>query len=171
MSENLTPGTFTPADYTPDKNAIKPLEPFRFWCQHVLPLVYDDSLSYYELLCKVVDYLNKTMEDVDLLSQDVTNMFTAYGELQTFVNTNIKENMTAPAIHRAYNFHLLSSMGTITVRSSMFSFFSSIVFSIGRKTVNSKWLNSKCHYLLNALMSTAPTVESVLTPARIMDVF
>ena len=91
MSENLTPGTFTPADYTPDKNAIKPLEPFRFWCQHVLPLVYDDSLSYYELLCKVVDYLNKTMEDVDLLSQDVTNMFTAYGELQTFVNTNIKE--------------------------------------------------------------------------------
>ena len=33
------------------------LAPFRFWCQKVLPLVYDDSLSYNELLCKVVDYL------------------------------------------------------------------------------------------------------------------
>lgn len=41
--------------------------PFRFFCQKVLPLVYDDSLSYYELLCKVVDYINKLIEsDVEL---------------------------------------------------------------------------------------------------------
>ena len=38
---------------------------FRFWCQKVLPLVYDDSLSYEELLCKVVNYLNKVIEDVN----------------------------------------------------------------------------------------------------------
>lgn len=31
---------------------------FRFWCQKVLPLVYDNSLSYYEVLSKVVHYLN-----------------------------------------------------------------------------------------------------------------
>lgn len=31
---------------------------FRFWCQKVLPLVYDDSLSYYEVLSKVVHGLN-----------------------------------------------------------------------------------------------------------------
>lgn len=37
---------------------------FRFWCQKVLPLVYDDSLSYYEVLCKVVKYIN------DLIDQD-----------------------------------------------------------------------------------------------------
>ena len=43
---------------------------FRFWCQKVLPLVYDDSLSYYELLCKVVKYLNYTMADVVKLSDD-----------------------------------------------------------------------------------------------------
>lgn len=35
---------------------------FRFWCQKVLPLVYDESLSYYEILCKVVDYINKLIE-------------------------------------------------------------------------------------------------------------
>ena len=33
-----------------------------FWCQKVLPLVYDDSLSYYELLCKVVDKLNEMVD-------------------------------------------------------------------------------------------------------------
>lgn len=31
---------------------------FRYWCQTTLPTVYDDSLSYYELLNKVVAHLN-----------------------------------------------------------------------------------------------------------------
>ena len=74
------------ANFTPNKGAYTELKPFRFWCQKVLPLVYDDSLSYYELLCKVVDYLNKTMEDVDTLNDDVTNLFTAYDQLQNWVN-------------------------------------------------------------------------------------
>lgn len=52
---------------------------FRFWCQKVLPLVYDDSLSYYELLCKVVKYLNNTNEDVKLLGN-------SYLKLVEFVN-------------------------------------------------------------------------------------
>lgn len=38
------------------------LKHFRFWCQKVLPLVYDDSLSYYEVLCKVVKYLNEMLQ-------------------------------------------------------------------------------------------------------------
>ena len=55
------------------------LKPFKFWCQKVLPLVYDDSLSYYELLCKVVDYLNKTMTDVTVLHDE-------FVQLQSWVN-------------------------------------------------------------------------------------
>lgn len=35
---------------------------FRFWCNKVLPAVYDDSLTYYELLCKVVKYLNDVID-------------------------------------------------------------------------------------------------------------
>lgn len=50
------------------------LKPFRFWCQKILPLVYDDELSYYELLCKVVDYLNKTMEDVTYLHDEFVKL-------------------------------------------------------------------------------------------------
>lgn len=75
------------ADYTPTLGEYTELKPFRFWCQKVLPLVYDDSLSYYELLCKVVDYLNKTMEDVDTMHDDVVNLHAAYVQLQTYVNT------------------------------------------------------------------------------------
>lgn len=81
---SITPND--PADFTPEVGNYKTLQPFRYWCQKVLPLVYDDSLSYYELLCKVVDYLNKTMEDVETLNGDVTNLHTAYEELQSYVN-------------------------------------------------------------------------------------
>ena len=45
--------------------------PFRFWCQKVLPLVYDDSLSYYELLCKVVGKLNELAGNQNNLSDEI----------------------------------------------------------------------------------------------------
>ena len=35
---------------------------FKFYCQKVLPLVYDESLSYYEVLCKLADYMNTMFE-------------------------------------------------------------------------------------------------------------
>ena len=73
-------------DFTPGRGDYTPLKPFRFWCQKILPLVYDDSLSYYELLCKVVDYLNKTMEDVETLEGDISSMYEAYEQLETYVN-------------------------------------------------------------------------------------
>ena len=74
------------ANFTPELGNYRSLQPFRFWCQKVLPLAYDDSLSYYELLCKVVDYLNKTMEDVETLHGDVTGLHKAYVKLQGYVN-------------------------------------------------------------------------------------
>ena len=86
MSDERTIKPNAPADFTPQLGDYKTLQPFRYWCQKVLPLVYDDSLSYYELLCKVVDYLNKTMEDVETLHSDVTSLHTAYNELQSYVN-------------------------------------------------------------------------------------
>lgn len=64
-------------------NNYNDLQPFRFWCQKILPLVYDDSLSYYELLCKVVDYLNKTMEDVTYLHDE-------FMKLKDFVDNYFK---------------------------------------------------------------------------------
>lgn len=86
MSDERTIKLNGTANFTPKLNNYKTLEPFRYWCQKVLPLVYDDSLSYYELLCKIIDYLNKTMEDVDTLHEDVTNLHSAYVQLQNYVN-------------------------------------------------------------------------------------
>lgn len=37
------------------------MKPFRWFSNKILPLVYDDSLSYYEVLCKVVAKLNEVI--------------------------------------------------------------------------------------------------------------
>lgn len=55
--------------------------PFMFWCQKVLPLVYDDSLSYYEVLCKLVTYVNGLRDDVIKLGEDVSELNKLYNEL------------------------------------------------------------------------------------------
>lgn len=38
---------------------------FRFWAQKVLPTTYDESLSYYEVLCKLRDKLNEVIDAVN----------------------------------------------------------------------------------------------------------
>lgn len=55
------------------------MKPFGFWCQKVLPLVYDDSLSYYEVLCKVRDKLNEVINCCN-------NADTRFAELQTEID-------------------------------------------------------------------------------------
>ena len=50
------------------------LETFKFWCFKVLPLVYDDSLSYYEVLCKVVDYINKLIEQDKVFGNEIEKL-------------------------------------------------------------------------------------------------
>ena len=69
-----------PADFAPDLNyGASGIGSFRFWCQKTLPLVYDDSLSYYELLCKLAKFMQDAVEDISTLDK-------AYLELQDYVN-------------------------------------------------------------------------------------
>lgn len=81
-----------------------PFEPYtgqgklRFWCQKVLPLVYDESLSYYELLNKVVDYLNNTIDDVSACEDNITALRDAFVQLQDYVNEQLED--FAPEVER-----------------------------------------------------------------------
>ena len=62
------------------------MKPFRFWCQKVLPLVYDDSLSYYELLCKVVEYINSLIEQDKLFADDIETLKENVSVIQSFID-------------------------------------------------------------------------------------
>lgn len=62
------------------------IEKVRFWCFKVLPLVYDDSLSYYEVLCKCVDKLNEVIEEVDKLPATLAEIKAAIAQLQEWID-------------------------------------------------------------------------------------
>ena len=53
------------------------VEHLRYWVQKVLPLVYDDSLSYYELLDKVVKKLNETIDVANVTEEHIEEEVTA----------------------------------------------------------------------------------------------
>lgn len=74
------------SNITPNLEPTKDLSKFRFWCQKVLPLVYDDSISYYEVLCKVVDYLNTVIDNINIDADNIDELADDFLELQTYVN-------------------------------------------------------------------------------------
>lgn len=59
---------------------------FRFWCYKVLPLVYDDSLSYYEILCKMVTYINNLIETDKLQNDDIDKLKKELQSVQNWIN-------------------------------------------------------------------------------------
>jgi predicted nucleic acid-binding Zn-ribbon protein len=59
------------------------LTPFAFWCQKVMPAVLDDSLSFYEVLCKLTAKLNDAIETINGHSELITTMQSEIDSLQT----------------------------------------------------------------------------------------
>lgn len=53
-------------------DTVSMLNKMSFYCQPILPLVYDESMSYYETLCKVVGQLNTTGDAVNKLNEGLT---------------------------------------------------------------------------------------------------
>ena len=58
---------------------------FRYWCYKVLPLVYDDSLSYYEVLCKVVEYINRMVDNQREFGDDLGELKSELEEVQEWI--------------------------------------------------------------------------------------
>lgn len=64
------------------------VEPVRYWCHKILPLVYDDSLSYMELLNKVVYKLNEVVNNNNELPTYIAEQIRNYinsGEIKKVV--------------------------------------------------------------------------------------
>ena len=47
---------------------------FKMWCYKVLPLVYDESLSYFEILCKVVNYINNLIDQDKIIGNELNDL-------------------------------------------------------------------------------------------------
>lgn len=59
---------------------------FRYWCQKIIPLVYDDSLSYYEILCKVVSYINNLITDNNQMIDEINAIKAELDTVQKWID-------------------------------------------------------------------------------------
>ena len=90
----------------------KDLSEFRFWCFKVLPLVYDDELSYYEVICKCVDYINNLIENDKAISNEVEQLKQEMKQVQELIDKY--DTSFAESIIREY----LATMIFITISDS-----------------------------------------------------
>lgn len=78
-----------------------PIPRFRYWVQFVLPLVYDDTLSYQETLYKVVDYLNQMVATQNQIGQDLNELADELKVVQEWIDnfdTSYAEQIIADKI-------------------------------------------------------------------------
>lgn len=79
---------------------------FRAWFSPVLPLVYDDSLSYYEQLCKLVKKTNEVIDTLNEFNVNIENMVDGkIATLKDYVDAeNLKQDDNLDAeIEKVYN--------------------------------------------------------------------
>ena len=64
---------------------METISKLRFWCYKILPLVYDDSLSYYEAICKTTQKLNEIIGNVnelpDYINKEIAEQIGNNGDL------------------------------------------------------------------------------------------
>lgn len=76
-------------------NSFTPITTLRYWCQKVIPLVYEDSLSYYELLSKVVGKINELIvnnnELPELIVEQIQEMLDS-DTIEEIVKEFLEEN-------------------------------------------------------------------------------
>ena len=72
-------------------NNYEILHPFQAWVQQSLPAVYDDSLSYTDLLYKMLSYINKLVTNSNYFSEDIKKMYDYVNNY--FNNLNVQENI------------------------------------------------------------------------------
>lgn len=77
------------------------LRHFRFWCQKVLPLVYDDSISYYETLCKIAAHLNEIISSQNATLDELESIHQAIDQINEWI-----DNFEPSVVDEIINQHL-----------------------------------------------------------------
>ena len=62
----------------------KKIEFFNFYYRSILPIVYDDTLSYYEQLCKMAEKLNEVIASQNCVTEE-------WAKLQEWIDSQLKE--------------------------------------------------------------------------------
>lgn len=103
------------------------IETMRFWCQKVLPLVYDNSLSYYEVLNKVAFKLNEVIEkintDMGNIERVVTQILTEWlndGTLEDIIGDTLDHLDSRTTKLESEAIKMMKSLGVVKGKNVVF---------------------------------------------------
>lgn len=121
------------ADFTPTLKPYKSVRPFMAWCQKVLPTIYDDSLSYYELLSRLLMYIKDTISNIDGFYDDIKELNETYRKLEEYVNSYF-DSLDVPSEVRSEVEQTLDNMASsgelATMLYQFFNFRLNIKFAV-----------------------------------------
>ena len=112
---------------------IGDIRKFKFWCQKVLPLVYDDSLSYYEVLCKLVNYLNNVIADVN--------------SIPDYIDDVINDRLSDEHLHELIEQFVLNIESAISSNNEGDNINSSADYNVGQML----WWNGKLYKVIRKI--------------------
>lgn len=95
---------------------------FRFWCQKVLPLVYDDSLSYYEVLCKMYDYINSIIDDNKAIIDELDELKAEMQEVKNWI-----DNFDTSFVEELVNEYLTKAIKAVWFGLSSSGYFMAVI--------------------------------------------
>lgn len=102
-------------------DTVSMLNTMRFYCQPILPLVYDESMSYYETLCKVVGQLNTTGETVNKLNEGLTGEISDRQAADAALDARIKEIEETNGKLHFLKFDGANPSGAMPTRSELYN--------------------------------------------------
>lgn len=97
------------------------IDKFNFWCQQVIPLIYDNGLSYYEILCKLKVKINEIIESQNnLITQFEELLKWIDTELESYANKKLEEWLTDGTFENLINKVLFESFNQICINVKTF---------------------------------------------------
>lgn len=75
-------------NFTPDMKPYKPLSPFKLFVKSNFPFIEAtfEALDNYGLYCKIVEYLNTVISNENEVEENVSSLYNAFVELNTYVS-------------------------------------------------------------------------------------
>lgn len=67
------------------------MKPFRFWVQSVLPVVYDDSLSYLEIVSKLTEYINHLIENDNYFNAELAEFNERLNDISGEIEQDVED--------------------------------------------------------------------------------
>lgn len=139
-------------------------------CYKVLPLVYDDSLSYYETLCKLVNKLNETIDElnnVDIdnilsnvdkhIEQELSNLYKRLTNVENTVH-GVMDN-----VDNALELYHKQVIGEMSATKAELTSFVNVQLLTIRKYIDSQDNNilSELRYQIELLKNSIPELTTV----------